>query len=146
MKVVTVSNHNGGGGGDWDELSISIDAWEGSLAQNRPSKEGSDPSPSSAAVEPRREVVIRHYTHFPNRFNLRATYAILVFASVILGTAVVYGLDVHVRRMEFTTIYALHTAMAYTFSFILCDMVVVRFWPGWGSYEARTVKKLWRIL
>jgi hypothetical protein len=82
-----------------------------------------------------------HFSKPDKRFFL---YFLLFFFFLIeglLGLAIFKGPSILLHYMDFTTVYALHTAICYSACLWLVDATVHRVSKEWGRYQNRTLGK-----
>lgn len=86
-----------------------------------------------------------YYSNVHNRLFLYLLLTAFFFLGVLLGLVIYRGPSVLVSHMSFTTVYALHTALAYSFCHWTVDTVASRTFKEWAAYDCRTVGRLWLI-
>ncbi len=85
------------------------------------------------------------YVFGVNRLLLYCLLACFFMLAGILAWAVYISPHFLIKEMSFTTVYALHNAVAYTLCHYLVDALANRLWPAWAGYEKRTVGRQWAI-
>lgn len=85
------------------------------------------------------------YAQGVNRLMLYCLLACFFLVAALLAWVILAGPGYMFRRMAFTTVYALHTALTYTLCHYLADAGANRMLPSWGDYEHRTVGRQWVV-
>jgi DNA-binding LytR/AlgR family response regulator len=85
------------------------------------------------------------YSYGVNRLMLYCLLACFFVLAAMSAWAVYISPHFLIKQMAFTTVYALHNAMAYAGCHLLMDAAANRIWPAWAGYENRTVGRQWAI-
>ena len=85
------------------------------------------------------------YTQGVNRLMLYCLLACFFLVAALSAWIILAGPGYMFRRMAFTTVYALHTALTYTLCHYLADLGANRILPAWGGHEHRTVGRQWVV-
>lgn len=85
------------------------------------------------------------YAFGVNRLLLYCLLTCFFLLAGILAWAVYISPHFLIKKMSFTTVYALHNAVAYALCHYLVDALANRLWPTWAGYEKRTVGRQWAV-
>ena len=86
-----------------------------------------------------------YYAHFTNRLLLYFVLGGIFLLEGLIALTFYKGPALLSSHMAFTTVYALHTALTYSFFQLAADVLACRLMPTWGCYPRRTVGKQWLI-
>ncbi len=85
------------------------------------------------------------YSDYPNRLLLYFVLGGIFMVEGLLALALYKGPYLLISHMDFATVYALHTALAYTGCQLAVDFLASTLLPDWAGYPRRTVGKQWMI-
>lgn len=85
------------------------------------------------------------YARDGNQLFLYLSQTAFLMIAGLLALALYQGPAILVRQMAFSTIYTLHSALAYVICHWLVDWLAARTWPAWGGPAQRNVTRQWLI-
>jgi hypothetical protein len=87
----------------------------------------------------------KFYSQFTNWLLLYFVLGGIFILEGIVALTLYKGPALLISRMDFTTVYAFHTAVTYTCCQLAIDLLACKVLRGWGCFSKRTVGRQWLI-